>query len=148
MAARTLNLTGNQATVKATSEETDGAFAMLEFVAAPGALAPTLHVHSREDECLYLMEGRLMVTVGREERLVEAGGFIFMPRGEAHTWRNPDPHPARFLTMLLPAGGERYFLDLAALLAAGGDSSVEALAPLMAHHGVRPVRKVVPLPIR
>jgi mannose-6-phosphate isomerase-like protein (cupin superfamily) len=145
MAARTLKLTGNEATVKATSEDTDGAFAMLEFVAPPGAPAPPLHVRSREDECLYVLEGRLLMTLGREERLVEAGGFVFIPRGEAHCWRNPDPEPARFLTMLLPAGGERYFLDLAALLAAGGDSSVEGVAPLMAHHGMRPVRHVVPI---
>src|SRR5947208_14821907 len=81
-AARTLNLMGNRASIKATAEETDGAFGMIEFVATPGAPPPSLHVHSREDEFLYVLEGRLVVTVAHEERFVEAGGFVFMPRGE------------------------------------------------------------------
>ena len=43
IAARTLNLTGNQATIKATSEETEGAFSMVEFVMGPNAIpAPTI----------------------------------------------------------------------------------------------------------
>jgi mannose-6-phosphate isomerase-like protein (cupin superfamily) len=145
MAGRTLNLTGNQATIKATSEETGGTFALLEFVAVPGAPELFAHVHTREDECLYVIEGRLLVTVGQDEQLVEAGGFVFMPRRAMHCWRNPDPNPARFLTMLLPAGGERYFLDLAAALAAGTPPTIEALTPLMAHHGMRPVQPVVRL---
>jgi quercetin dioxygenase-like cupin family protein len=145
MAARTLNLMGNQATIRATSDDTDGAFAMLEFLAAPGASAQPLHVHTREAECLHVLEGRLMVTVGREERLVEPGGFVFMPRGSMHGWRNPDPFPARFLIMLLPGGGERYYLDLAAVLAAGAPNTTETIAALMASHGIRAVESVVRL---
>jgi mannose-6-phosphate isomerase-like protein (cupin superfamily) len=139
MGPRTLNLTGNQATIKATAEDTDGVFALVEFVMGPDAIPAPTHVHTREDECLYVLEGRLLVTVGEEQRLVEAGDFVFLPRRTMHTWRNPDEAAARFLTMLLPAGGERYFLDLAASLAAGVDSSKETLARLMANHGMRPV---------
>ena len=138
IAARTLNLMGNRATIKATAQETDGVFSMLEFVAEPGASASPPHAHTREEECLYVLEGRLVVTVGAEERVVEAGGFAYMPRGVVHTWRNPDPTPTRFLTMLLPGGGERYFQDLAAVLATGASDSVETIGPLMIHHGIRP----------
>ena len=144
-AARTLNLMGNRASIKATAEETDGAFGMIEFVATPGAQPPSLHVHSREDEFLYVLEGRLVVTVAHEERFVEAGGFVFMPRGAAHGWRNPDPFPARFLSMMVPGGGERYFLDLAAVLAAGAPDNPETITPLMIHHGIRPAEPVVHL---
>ena len=139
IAARTLNLTGNQATIKATSEETDGAFAMVEFVMGPDAIPAPPHVHTREDECLYVIEGKLVVNMGDQERVVGAGEFVFLPRRMRHSWRNPDGTEARFLTMLLPGGGERYFLDLAAALAAGVGTSKEALAPLMANHGMRPV---------
>ena len=138
MPARTLNLIGNQATIRATARETDGAFSMLEFVAEPEASASPPHVHTREEECLYVLEGRLVVTVGVDERVVEAGGFAFMPRGVVHTWRNPDPTPVRFLAMLLPGGGERYFQDLAAILATGASPSIETIGPLMIHHGIRP----------
>src|SRR5207253_720661 len=137
MVTKTLNLMGSEATVKATTELTDGAFAMLEFVAPPDAVAEPLHVHSREDECLYVLEGRLLVTVGDEERQVEAGGFIFMPRGEVHGWRNPGPEAARFLTMLVPGGGERYFMDLAAIIATGAPIGPETITPLMSNHGIR-----------
>jgi quercetin dioxygenase-like cupin family protein len=129
---------GNRATIKATAHDTDGAFSMLEFVAEPGASASPPHVHTREEECLYVLDGRLVVTVGEDERVLEAGGFAYMPRGIVHTWRNPDPTPTRFLTMLLPGGGELFFQDLAAVLATGASDSVETIGPLMIHHGIRP----------
>src|SRR2546430_17686488 len=93
-AARRWNLMANRASIKATAEETDGAFGMIEFAVTPGAPPPSLHVHSREDECLYVLEGRLVVTVAHEERIVEAGGFVFMPRGAAPGRGAPGPFPA------------------------------------------------------
>jgi quercetin dioxygenase-like cupin family protein len=143
MSARTFDLSGNQATIRASTEDTAGTFSMLEFVAPPGATELPAHLHTREDECLFVLEGRLMVNVGGEERLVEAGGFVFMPRRDMHSWRNPEAEPARFLIMLLPGGGERYFLDLAAVLATGVPPNIHDLAPLMAHHGMRPVQALV-----
>jgi quercetin dioxygenase-like cupin family protein len=144
MVTRTLNLIGGEATIRATSEDTDGAFALAEFVAPPDAAAEPLHVHSREDESLYVLEGRLLVTVGDQESQVEAGGLVFMPRGEVHGWRNPGPEAARFLSVLVPGGGERYLMDLAAVLATGVPVTPESLVPLMAHHGMRPVQQASP----
>jgi quercetin dioxygenase-like cupin family protein len=137
---KTLQLMGGTAAVKAASTDTDGAFTMLEFVALPDAYAEPLHIHSREDECLYLLEGSLLVTVGQVERPLEAGEFVFMPRGEVHGWRNPGPDSARFLTVFVPGGGERYMQDLAAVLAAGAPASPETVAKLMVHHGIRRAR--------
>jgi quercetin dioxygenase-like cupin family protein len=137
MFTKTLNLLAGAATIKAASEDTDGAFAMVEFVAPADGVGEPLHVHSREDEALYVLQGTLLVTVGETERSVEAGGFVFMPRGETHAWRNPGPEEARFLTVLVPGGGERYLMDLAAVVAMGAAASPETVAPLMANHGIR-----------
>jgi quercetin dioxygenase-like cupin family protein len=137
MLTKTLNLMGGEATVRATTEDTQGAFSLVEFVAPPDAMSEPLHTHSREDECLYVLEGTLVVTVGGLERQVEAGEFIFMPRGVVHGWQNPGPEAARFLTVLVPGGGERYLLDMAAILAAGAPASPETVAQLMVHHGIR-----------
>jgi len=137
MVTKTLKLIGGEATIKAASRETEGAVAMLEFVAPPDAVSEPLHMHSREDECLYVLEGSLLVTLGDEERQVEAGGFIFLPRGEPHCWRNPGADPARFLIVLVPGGGERYFMDVAAVLATGSPASLETVSPLMVNNGIR-----------
>ena len=61
---------GNRATIKATAQETDGVFSMLEFVAEPGASASPPHAHTREEECLYVLEGRLVVTVGLSDVII------------------------------------------------------------------------------
>ena len=46
-------------------KDTDGAFSLLEATLAPGNEPPP-HVHSREDELFYVLEGEFDVYVGEE----------------------------------------------------------------------------------
>ena len=109
-----LDVLGDRQTVKISGDETGGAFALIENVNPPGAGIPP-HVHRREDEAFYVLEGRVEFTVEGEPHEVEAGGVVFLPRGTAHGFRVVGDRPARMLILLAPAGLERYFRRLAAL---------------------------------
>src|SRR5207244_3633858 len=76
---------GVLATIKASSETTDGRVAVIEHLAPQGAGSP-LHMHHNEDEWFYVNEGELSFWVGG--RLIDAreGSFVYGPRGIPHTF--------------------------------------------------------------
>jgi mannose-6-phosphate isomerase-like protein (cupin superfamily) len=67
----------------------------------PRWIAPR-HVHHRDDESWYVLEGRLRVQVGEEEVEALAGSAVLVPRGKAHTYWNPGPEPVRYLLIMTP----------------------------------------------
>jgi mannose-6-phosphate isomerase-like protein (cupin superfamily) len=71
--------------VKASRESTDGHMAVVEMLAPPGFGSP-LHVHRREDEWFYVIEGALTVWVDGEASEVPAGSFAYGPRDLPHTF--------------------------------------------------------------
>ncbi|MEA2209812.1 MAG: hypothetical protein QOF54_2289 [Solirubrobacteraceae bacterium] len=97
---------GVLATVKASAETTGGAVAVLEHLAPRGAGSP-LHVHTREDEWFYVIEGELTFWVGGEVIVAPAGAFVFGPKEIAHTFV-VSSQQARFLLVAEPAGFERF----------------------------------------
>jgi quercetin dioxygenase-like cupin family protein len=101
---------GNLMVVKATAEETNGGFGLLESVVRAGS-SPPLHVHHREDETFYVLEGQLTVLCGDETYTAPAGSFIFLPRDVPHTYRVDGDKPARLLTLLTPGGTEAFFVE-------------------------------------
>jgi quercetin dioxygenase-like cupin family protein len=70
--------------VKAGGEQTDGAFTFLEW-AAPAGFAPPRHVHDREHEAFYLLDGEIAVDCGDRRWTAGPGDFVFLPRGIAHS---------------------------------------------------------------
>ena len=94
------------ATIKSTAESTGGAVAVIEHLAARGAGSP-LHVHSREDEWFYVIEGELTFWVGGETSVAPAGSFVFGPNGIPHTFM-VSSEQARFLLVTEPAGFEGF----------------------------------------
>ena len=65
----------------------------------PRLIAPR-HIHHRDDEAWYVLEGTLHIEVG--DRIVEAhtGSAVFVPRGTPHTYWNPGPGPTRYLLVM------------------------------------------------
>jgi mannose-6-phosphate isomerase-like protein (cupin superfamily) len=100
----------NRMTVKATAATTGGAFALLESVIVPG-FSPPLHVHHKEDESFYVLEGELTMKCGDRMFRAGAGAFVFLPRDVPHTFVVEGDTPARMLTLLTPGGGEGVFID-------------------------------------
>jgi mannose-6-phosphate isomerase-like protein (cupin superfamily) len=100
----------NRMTMKATAETTGGAYGLLESCVVPG-FSPPLHVHHREDEAFYVLEGELTMRCGDETFYATAGSFVFLPRDIPHTFVVEGDKPARLLTLLSPGGGEGVFVE-------------------------------------
>jgi mannose-6-phosphate isomerase-like protein (cupin superfamily) len=103
--------------VRVTAEESGGAFSLFEEV--PPMIDTPLHVHEREDELFYALEGAHVVEVGGEEHAVGPGGLVFAPRGIPHAQRRVVPGEGRVLVLTAPAGLEGFFRELAAAQRAG-----------------------------
>lgn len=73
--------------LKVSSEDTNGAFSMFEEIATDGPKAgPPLHVHHKQDEVFYIVEGEFIFQVGNEKIPAKAGDTIFGPRGVPHSY--------------------------------------------------------------
>jgi quercetin dioxygenase-like cupin family protein len=128
---------GSQITFKAVGAETGGAYAALEYIAAPGAGA-ALHTHSREEESFYIIEGTLTFQLGVEVVRAGPGDFVRIPVGLHHAFANAEAAPARALIVLVPAGLEQFFVDLAGLLASSpqGGPAPEVIEALNRRYGL------------
>jgi quercetin dioxygenase-like cupin family protein len=91
-------------TVKASSETSAGRVMVTENLAARGAGSP-LHVHHREDEWFYVMDGELTFWVGGQVIEAPAGSFVYGPREIPHTF-TVSSEQAHFLLVTEPAGLE------------------------------------------
>ena len=74
-------IVGDTMTFKATAASTGGSLMLLENLAAPGG-GPPLHVHTREDEFWYVLDGTFEIRMGDEVHAVGPGGFAFVERGD------------------------------------------------------------------
>jgi quercetin dioxygenase-like cupin family protein len=91
----------------AESDDTNGAFFLVESTLVPGTEPPP-HVHSQEDELFYVLEGELDVYVGRDVFKVEAGECIFLPRFQPHAFVIRSAR-LRMLILFTPGGVEGAF---------------------------------------
>jgi quercetin dioxygenase-like cupin family protein len=94
-------------TFLATGEDTGGQFALMEQVARKGN-APPRHIHHREDETFYVVEGEMTFSVGDETIKATPGTMVFAPRDVAHSF-TIDSEQVRILVMVAPAGAEGFF---------------------------------------
>jgi quercetin dioxygenase-like cupin family protein len=105
---------GGPLTLKASAETTNGALTAFENIIVPGQ-GPGLHLHVREDEMYYVLDGELAIQAGDQRFDAGAGAFVFIPRGTPHCLANLADDPARVLVLFTPAGMERFFQAHAAL---------------------------------
>ena len=68
-------------------------------------------MHYQEDEAFYVLEGELTFRCGDETTRATAGSFVFLPRGVPHGFVVESDTPVRMLTLLVPGGGERIFVE-------------------------------------
>jgi mannose-6-phosphate isomerase-like protein (cupin superfamily) len=102
--------------VRASAEATGGAFALFEEHEPSDT---GLHVHAREDELFYALEGEHVIQVGETEHRIGPGGMVFAPRGVPHAQRRVVPRTGSVLVVVSPAGFEGFFRELAAADRAG-----------------------------
>jgi quercetin dioxygenase-like cupin family protein len=95
---------GSLAVIKATATDTGGQLTIVEVTEAPGAQAP-LHVHHREDEGFWILEGEVTFEVGDATIAARAGDYVFGPRDVPHRF-TVGPAGCRMLFLMTPGGFE------------------------------------------
>ena len=131
---------GSVVNLLVTGEETAGRFAVVETRERRGA-EPPRHVHTREDELVYVLEGEVTFYAGGERIACPAGACLLLPRGCEHTFV-VESGEARLLVLLLPAGLEGYYRELSRPGEQGGEPAqdgrldVERLVTVAARYGV------------
>jgi quercetin dioxygenase-like cupin family protein len=134
-AGQTIDLGGGTTlTIRATGADTGDAYAVMEYVAGPGA-GSGWHTHAREDEAFYILDGTLQFVIEDESFTATAGDYVHIRRGRRHAFRNDSQAPARALIIVAPAGLEQFFVDLAALTADGSPDPA-AIADLTRRYGL------------
>jgi quercetin dioxygenase-like cupin family protein len=103
-------IVGDTMTLKATGESTGGELALLENLTAPGG-GPPPHVHTREDEFFYVVDGTFDIRIGDWVHALGPGGFAHVRRGTVHSFRNTADTPSRILVGFTPAGMEGFFRE-------------------------------------
>jgi quercetin dioxygenase-like cupin family protein len=122
---RTVAVVGDVYRFMATGEDTNGKYAMWEALVPPGG-GPPPHVHSREEEGFYILEGEITFTIGEKRLVASAGMFANMPVGTPHSFKNEASRPAKMLISIAPAGLEKMFFECGVPLP---DGSTTALPP-------------------
>jgi mannose-6-phosphate isomerase-like protein (cupin superfamily) len=109
-------------------------FSLVEHPMSPRALAAPLHLHTREDEYSFVLEGRMGALLGDEVVEAGPGDLVFKPRDQWHTFWNAGDEPCRILEIISPAGFERFFRELSEL---GGalNATPDDLTALGARYG-------------
>lgn len=99
---------GDRYTFKVSSEDTDGAYAVIDMEVQPGS-GPPPHIHHAEDELFYVLDGELTFWCNGERIAGRPGTLVNIPRGTVHNFRNESAQVTRFLVTLVPGGFERFF---------------------------------------
>src|SRR6187455_3124113 len=122
---RTIAVVGDVYRFLATGDDTDGKYSLWEAIVPPGG-GPPPHVHSREEESFYILEGEITFTMGDKRIVASAGTFANMTVGTPHSFKNESSKPAKMLISVAPAGLEKMFFEIGVPLP---DGSTTALPP-------------------
>src|SRR5262245_37150514 len=120
---RTIAVVGDVYRFLATGEETNGRYALFEALVPPGG-GPPPHVHSREEEGFYILDGEISFTINGERVVARAGMFANIPVGTPHSFKNDSSQPAKMLISVAPAGLENMFLEVGVRLAEGATGAL------------------------
>jgi quercetin dioxygenase-like cupin family protein len=119
---RTIGVVGDVYRFLATSQDTDGKYALFEAIVPPGG-GPPPHVHSREEEGFYVLEGAITFQIGDDRLVAGAGTFANMAIGVTHSFKNESNRPARMLISVAPAGLEKMFFEVGQAVPVGAQKA-------------------------
>lgn len=136
---KTVWMVGDLITFKATGESTGGEYALFDSLILPDG-GPPPHIHHREAESFYVLEGEFEFLAG--ERWIQAapGSFIHVPIGALHTFKNVGEGVGRLLTLVVPAGLDSFFEEAGEpgtdISSPPGPPDVEKLLETAARYGI------------
>ena len=111
---------------------------VFELTVPSGSNVPPPHSHARNEECVYVLEGKLRYTVGATSRDLGPGDAMHTPKGTVHAFSNPFDTTAKALIVQSPDIGEQYFKDIALVVNVGGPPDKAALVAVMSRYGLTP----------
>jgi mannose-6-phosphate isomerase-like protein (cupin superfamily) len=120
---RTISVVGDVYHFLATGDDTHGTYATWEAIVPPGG-GPPPHVHTREEEGFYILEGEITVQAGDKQIVATAGMFVNTPIGLRHSFKNETELPAKMLITVAPAGLENMFFEFGVPLAEGATTAL------------------------
>jgi quercetin dioxygenase-like cupin family protein len=106
---------GDVTTYKAFGKDTGGQYAVLHQVVTP-THGVRKHVHTREEEAFFIIEGEFTFEVGNQQIKAEAGSFVLGPRGIPHKFWNSSNKTSILLLIISPSGLEPFFLEFSELI--------------------------------
>jgi len=121
-------------TMKTNGESTHQAYSLFEYAVPAVTSGPPPHLHTREDESFICLSGRLDVTLGDQEYVIEPGDYLFLPRNVVHTFRNSADVESRVISVVSPAGLEAYYQALAEL--PPGPKDLTMIQKIMVEFGI------------
>jgi quercetin dioxygenase-like cupin family protein len=101
----------------ASGAQTGGAYALFEIKVSPAG-GPPPHVHTREDESFYVLEGQITFGIAGQTITAGPGTFLQVPRGTVHYFKNNTDSLARMLVMAIPSGFDEFLQEIATPLPA------------------------------
>ena len=122
--SRSLWVLGELVTYKIPSYQTGGAYSLFEVTTQPGAGAPP-HIHHREDESFYMLEGEydFFLNSAGETLRVGASSLVYVSKGTLHSHENVGESAGRMLVSQTPGGlYERFFEEIGKLVDGDGRS--------------------------
>ena len=104
-------MVGELVIFKLVGRDTYGEFTLIEEITPPEG-GPAPHMHTREDETFYVLEGEVEFMVGGRTFLARAGSVVFGPRNILHAFRNMGSTPSRMSVFITPSGLEKMFEEV------------------------------------
>jgi quercetin dioxygenase-like cupin family protein len=107
---RSVQVIGDSYRLLAISGDAAGGYMIMEATIPPGA-GPPLHVHAREDEGFYVLEGQVEFQADGQTLRAGPGTFLNLPKGSRHRFQNVSDRAARMLILCAPGGIEDFFVE-------------------------------------
>ena len=131
-----LDFLGCHTRILADGDATAGRLGLVDMVHVPAGHMPPLHVHHREDEGFYVIDGEVTLHLPGRSVVCRPGDYLLAPCGVPHAYEVGD-QPARWLVTSSPAGFERFVaavaaldeVDPARLTAVAAEFGIEILGP-------------------
>jgi len=131
---RQVHVLGSDLTIRISSRDTNGAFAVFEG-RTPPLEGPPLHIHRDHDEWWYIVEGEYRFEVDGDEIYASAGATVFAPRGSRHTFQNVGSEAGWTIGTVVPGGLDLFFEDLEKAVPRGAVPDPAKLLPILEKHG-------------
>lgn len=116
--------------------DSEGRFGLIEHPIIPKGLAAPMHLHTREDEYSFILEGRWGFQLGDDVVYGEPGDLVYKPRNVWHSFWNASDGPARLLEVISPSGFEHYFEGFSEIFTKHGLERMDLLQQLNEKYGL------------